>query len=129
MEDNGHRPTNRCARRRAHHTRHTQQSQLTPKSARAYAKTYKTGPPLVPLIVVNRIVQYISKVTMRKRLEFVLMMCRYWSLKREARRGAPLLKRLHLEPWTSGTRNARTEEEMTMQLEVRFKSEPFSFFR
>lgn len=88
------------------------------KSARAYAKTYKTGPPLVPHIIVERILNYITKVNVRKKNEFVYMVCRYWSLKREARRGAPLLKRLHLEPWTaSNAGKVQTEEEKTVKLE------------
>ncbi|KAG1774169.1 hypothetical protein EV702DRAFT_1127317 [Suillus placidus] len=88
------------------------------KSARAYAKTYKTGPPLVPYIIVERILNYITKVNVRKKNEFVYMVCKYWSLKREARRGAPLLKRLHLEPWTaSNAGKLQTEEEKTVKLE------------
>ncbi|KAF5362396.1 hypothetical protein D9756_002180 [Leucocoprinus leucothites] len=91
---------------------------ITSKSARAYAKTYRTGPPLVPALIVNRIISYIAKVTLRKKPEFVNTLCRYWSLKREARRGAPLLKRLHLEPWTAvvGAR-ARSDEDKMMKLE------------
>jgi NuA3 HAT complex component NTO1 len=89
------------------------------KSARAYAKTYKPGPPLVPALIVDRIMHYIGKVTIRKKADFILMMCRYWSLKREARRGAPLLKRLHLEPWTASAGNkVHSEEEKAMKLEV-----------
>ena len=105
----------------------------TPKSsktARAYAKTYKPGPPLVPHIIVQRLLQYISKVVIRQKEKFVLMVCRYWSLKREARRGAPLLKRLHLEPWSGagGTRGsigrgagetgAESEEAIAQRLQV-----------
>ncbi|KAJ3858696.1 bromodomain and PHD finger-containing protein 3, partial [Lentinula novae-zelandiae] len=90
------------------------------KSARAYAKTYKPGPPLVPAIIVDRITQYISKVNLRKRSDFLLMVCKYWSLKREARRGAPLLKRLHLEPWTAaaaaGNGKLKSEEERGLKL-------------
>ncbi|KIK79267.1 hypothetical protein PAXRUDRAFT_161733 [Paxillus rubicundulus Ve08.2h10] len=87
------------------------------KSARAYAKTYKTGPPLVPQIIVDRIINYITKINVRKKPEFVYMVCKYWSLKREARRGAPLLKRLHLEPWTaSNMGKTQTEEEKTFKL-------------
>ena len=67
------------------------------KSARAYAKTYRLGPPLVPALVVSRLTDYISRISMRKKPVFLLAVCKYWSLKREARRGAPLLKRLHLE--------------------------------
>jgi len=64
--------------------------------------------------------QYIQKVSLRKKYEFLLLTSRYWSLKREARRGAPLLKRLHLEPWTAsnGSNRLQTEEERTMKLEV-----------
>jgi hypothetical protein len=67
------------------------------KAARAYARTYKTGPPLVPQCIVNSVMSYIGEVTFRKKPQVVLSICKYWSLKREARRGAPLLKRLHLE--------------------------------
>ena len=94
-------------------------NQKTSKTARAYAKTYKLGPPLVPKIIVDRIMQYIAKVTLRQKREFVILVCKYWSLKREARRGAPLLKRLHLEPWTAsnGGRN-QSEEDKVTKLEV-----------
>jgi hypothetical protein len=105
----------------------TSPSSKLSKSARAYAKTYKTGPPLVPHIIAERILNYITKVNVRKKTEFVYMVCKYWSLKREARRGAPLLKRLHLEPWTaSNAGKVQTEEEKTAKLEVGFH---FCFLR
>jgi len=72
-------------------------SQKSSKSARAYAKTYRLGPPLVPAIVTSRLTEYIGRIALRKKQIFLLSVCKYWSLKREARRGAPLLKRLHLE--------------------------------
>ncbi|KAJ7173601.1 bromodomain and PHD finger-containing protein 3 [Mycena filopes] len=88
------------------------------KSARAYAKSYRPGPPLVPAIIIDRITQYVQRTNVRKKPEFIAMMCKYWSLKREARRGAPLLKRLHLEPWTASTSaKMQGEEEKVMQLE------------
>ncbi|PCH36434.1 hypothetical protein WOLCODRAFT_134245 [Wolfiporia cocos MD-104 SS10] len=87
------------------------------KTARAYAKTYKPGPPLVPHIIVERILQYIGKVNIRQKREFVLLLCKYWSLKREARRGAAFLKRLHLEPWTASSGNRQqTDEEKAIKL-------------
>lgn len=67
------------------------------KSNRAYKKSYSSGPPLVPAYVFDRVYQYVSKLKMANKREFMNLLCRYWSLKREARRGAPLLKRLHLE--------------------------------
>ena len=100
------------------------------KTARAYNKQYKPGPPLVPRIIVNRILQYISKIHIRHKPEFVNMVCKYWSLKREARRGAPLLKRLHLEPWTalSGSKQ-QTDEEKVMKLDVSITSLATSILR
>ena len=87
------------------------------KTARAYAKTYKPGPPLVPKIIVDRIFQYIGKVNIRHKREFIVLVCKYWSLKREARRGAPLLKRLHLEPWTaSANGRSHSDEDKAFKL-------------
>ncbi|KAH9930248.1 PHD-zinc-finger like domain-containing protein [Fomitopsis serialis] len=88
------------------------------KTARAYAKTYKPGPPLIPRIILERILHYISKVAVRHKREFVVLVCKYWSLKREARRGAAFLKRLHLEPWTANAGSLQhTDEEKAIKLE------------
>lgn len=67
------------------------------KSARAYKQSYTAGPPLIPNFIFTKLVDYISRIKMGKKVVFISAVCRYWSLKREARRGAPLLKRLHLE--------------------------------
>ncbi|CAA7265243.1 unnamed protein product [Cyclocybe aegerita] len=110
------------ARQAALEAEEEQEANLPPaaqsKSARAYAKTYKPGPPLVPALIVDRIMEYTYRIRLRKKLEFVQQMCRYWSLKREARRGAPLLKRLHLEPWTaSSAAKVLSREERLMRLD------------
>ena len=58
---------------------------------------------------------------MRKKEAFVhmRMLCRHWSLKWEIRRGAPLLKRLHLEPWTASVSGrVVSDAERRMKLEV-----------
>ncbi|KAE8216410.1 hypothetical protein CF327_g409 [Tilletia walkeri] len=73
----------------------------TSKAARAYKKSYRAGPPLVPKYILDRVMEYTHKVRIRAKPLFVAQLARYWSLKREARRGASLLKRLHLEPWTA----------------------------
>jgi len=67
------------------------------KTARAHAKKYTQGPPLVPALIVDSIFTYVQKARLKKMKECIEKICRYWSLKREARRGAPLLKRLYLE--------------------------------
>lgn len=91
---------------------------VTTKSARAHAKSYRTGPPIVPQMIVNKLLDYVAKLVIRKKQQFVERLCRYWSLKREARRGAPLLKRLHLEPWTATTESKeQTDAEKAKNLE------------
>ncbi|KAG9102958.1 nuA3 HAT complex component nto1 [Ceratobasidium sp. 370] len=89
----------------------------SPKKA-ARVQVQQTGPPLVPAIIVENIMQYTARIKFRKKLPFLLAVCRYWSLKREARRGAPLLKRLHLEPWATSTASKlQTDEEKLKYLD------------
>ncbi|KAK5123328.1 hypothetical protein LTR85_002759 [Meristemomyces frigidus] len=56
-----------------------------------------SGAPVVPTVVFNTVDASMTRFTIRKRKEFVEKSCRYWTLKREARRGAALLKRLQLQ--------------------------------
>jgi NuA3 HAT complex component NTO1 len=56
-----------------------------------------SGAPVVPNVVYNTVEKSLERFTIRKRKEFVEKACRYWTLKREARRGAALLKRLQLQ--------------------------------
>ncbi|CAE7074932.1 unnamed protein product [Rhizoctonia solani] len=77
-----------------------------------------TGPPLVPSVIVDRIQEHIHRINFRKKRPFLLAVCKYWSLKRDARRGAPLLKRLHLEPWaTSAATRLQTDEDKLKYLD------------
>ena len=113
------------------------------KSARAYSKKYSLGPPLVPQLIADKLENYYKK-HFRQKSQFVQLVCKYWSLKREARRGAPLLKRLHLEvsliailaifrcrilrpyssisqPWTASTvTKQQTDQEKALRLQVGF---------
>ncbi len=56
-----------------------------------------SGAPVIPQVVYNSIVSSLQRFGIRKRKEFAAEACKYWTLKREARRGAPLLKRLQLQ--------------------------------
>jgi NuA3 HAT complex component NTO1 len=56
-----------------------------------------SGAPVVPSIVFAAVEASLTRFTVRKRKEFVERVCRYWTLKREARRGAALLKRLQVQ--------------------------------
>ena len=56
-----------------------------------------SGAPVVPQAVFHNVENTLIKFNVRKRKEFVQEACKYWTLKREARRGAALLKRLQLQ--------------------------------
>jgi NuA3 HAT complex component NTO1 len=56
-----------------------------------------SGAPVVPQAVYHNVENALIKFAVRKRKEFVQEACKYWTLKREARRGAALLKRLQLQ--------------------------------
>ncbi|ELU43416.1 bromodomain-containing protein [Rhizoctonia solani AG-1 IA] len=67
-----------------------------------------TGPPLVPSMIVDRIFDHIHRINFRKKRPFLLAVCKYWSLKREARRGIRygFLRTQHSElfqPWATST--------------------------
>ncbi|KAB8349824.1 hypothetical protein FH972_023837 [Carpinus fangiana] len=56
-----------------------------------------SGAPVVPQVVYDAVVESLARFSVRKRKEFAAEACKYWTLKREARRGAALLKRLQLQ--------------------------------
>lgn len=56
-----------------------------------------SGAPVIPQAVYNSVESSLGRFTVRKRKEFAAEACKYWTLKREARRGAALLKRLQLQ--------------------------------
>lgn len=55
-----------------------------------------SGAPVVPAVVFTTVDASLARFALRKRKEFVIEACKYWTLKREARKGAALLKRLQL---------------------------------
>ncbi|KAI9711167.1 MAG: nuA3 HAT complex component nto1 [Chrysothrix sp. TS-e1954] len=56
-----------------------------------------SGAPVVPQVVFNAVELSLQRFALRRRKEFVAEACKYWTLKRDARRGAALLKRLQLQ--------------------------------
>lgn len=71
----------------------------TSKAARAHQHQYTAGAPIAPEYVLDRLenLPCVRQAKIKKKNNLIASICRYWSLKRESRRGAPLLKRLHLE--------------------------------
>lgn len=56
-----------------------------------------SGAPIIPHAVFTNVETFMMRFALRKRKEYVTEACKYWTLKREARRGAALLKRLQLQ--------------------------------
>ncbi|ROW12221.1 hypothetical protein VMCG_00571 [Cytospora schulzeri] len=56
-----------------------------------------SGAPVIPQAVFDLVDSGLARFSLRKRKEYVAEACRYWTLKRESRRGAALLKRLQLQ--------------------------------
>lgn len=56
-----------------------------------------SGAPVIPQAVFDTVEASLLRFTFRKRKDYLGEACRYWTLKREARRGAALLKRLQLQ--------------------------------
>ncbi|KAI1452265.1 bromodomain and PHD finger-containing protein [Annulohypoxylon moriforme] len=56
-----------------------------------------SGAPVIPQAVFENVEASLQRFNFLKRKEFVSDACRYWTLKREMRRGAALLKRLQLQ--------------------------------
>ncbi len=56
-----------------------------------------------------------SPLLPKKRSDLLINIAKYWSLKKESRKGAMLLKRLHLEPWTANATASKEDDEIKAQ--------------
>ncbi|KAJ6107701.1 hypothetical protein N7523_009024 [Penicillium sp. IBT 18751x] len=56
-----------------------------------------SGAPVIPQVVLTSVIAALQRFTVRHRKQYAEDACKYWTLKREARRGAALLKRLQLQ--------------------------------
>jgi hypothetical protein len=71
--------------------------------------------PILPIFVIHELMQHQTDLFPKKRSDLLLTIAKYWSLKKESRRGAMLLKRLHLEPWTANASASKEEDEAKAQ--------------
>ena len=56
-----------------------------------------SGAPVIAEVVLKSIEESLVRFGVQKKKEYAAEVCKYWTLKREARRGAALLKRLQLQ--------------------------------
>lgn len=97
----------------------------SPPKKRKKRKGPKIETPIIPLYVHQRVWDYIKPLRCSKKRAFVAQAERYWSIMRRRRRGAPLLSRLHLEPWTASAGAPREatdlQREETLQLTIQLR--------
>lgn len=86
---------------------------LKGSSNQAYAKSFVSqGPPIIPETIASSVLSSLSAIKFKRKKETLSAICRFWSLKRESRRGAGFLKRLHLEPWTAKAQRGNDNSEI-----------------
>ena len=56
-----------------------------------------SGAPVIPEALLKSIEESLVRFGVQKKKDYAVEVCKYWTLKREARRGAALLKRLQLQ--------------------------------
>jgi hypothetical protein len=73
----------------------------TPSPApRLHYRPYIELKPVAPVFIAKQLAEAMTSHPMKAKAQFLHLAIRYWALKREACRGAPLLKRRHLEVGT-----------------------------
>jgi len=73
-----------------------------------------SGAPVIPQVVLNSVVASLQRFGVRQRKQYGEDACKYWTLKREARRGAALLKRLQLSLETFSSMEMTRRDYMAM---------------
>jgi hypothetical protein len=58
---------------------------------------FSTTSPVIPAVIIKTLNAHKSSLIPKKRSDLITIIAKYWALKKESRRGAALLKRLHLE--------------------------------
>ncbi|ORX79524.1 hypothetical protein BCR32DRAFT_205479 [Anaeromyces robustus] len=65
-------------------------------------ENFLSGKWVIPKSIAEKIINVLcEKNDKQKKQQFIIDVAKYWSLKRESRGGASLLKRLHIEPWSA----------------------------
>ncbi len=63
----------------------------------------------------TKILKGCESIKIEKLDKIVVDVCKYWALKRQSKRGVPLLKRLLVEPWTKSTKSKAIDENTKLE--------------
>jgi len=65
-------------------------------------ENFVSGKWVIPKTIAEKIIRSLcKKKDPQQKRQFIIDVAKYWSMKRESRGGASLLKRLHIEPWSA----------------------------
>ena len=65
-------------------------------------ENFISGKWVIPKSIAEKIIHSLcKKKDPQQKRQFIIDVAKYWSMKRESRGGASLLKRLHIEPWSA----------------------------
>jgi len=65
-------------------------------------ESFFSGKWVIPKSIAEKIIHSLCEENdEQQKRQFIIDVAKYWSLKRESRGGASLLKRLHIEPWSA----------------------------
>ncbi|ORX59149.1 hypothetical protein BCR36DRAFT_366335 [Piromyces finnis] len=82
-------------------------NELTSSNQNNYLNTipyesFFSGKWVIPKSIAEKIIHLLcEKDDKQEKRQFIIDVAKYWSMKRESRGGASLLKRLHIEPWSA----------------------------
>jgi hypothetical protein len=81
--------------------------------SRTPSRKFSLANPIIPAAILQKLSN--DSNLSKKRPGLLIAICKYWSLKKESVRGAALLKRLHLEPWTANATASKEDDEHRAQ--------------
>ena len=83
------------------------------------AKSQLSKPVTTSCVITNSLLTKIHRgcesLKIEKLDKFIVDVCKYWALKRESKRGVPLLKRLLVEPWIQKTPSKGIDEKTKIE--------------
>lgn len=88
-------------------------------SVKKLSKSQLSKPVTTSFVITNslftKIYQGCESLKIEKLDKIIVDVCKYWALKRQSKRGVPLLKRLLVEPWIQKTPSKAADEKAKIE--------------